>query len=154
VIPSPFAGWLRRRAFAQPLVVDPEDLNREAVANWCSWGQARLARTPVTAEGARAFVDAVVTRRRKELRRRHVAAGRMLFYCWRDELGSLEWSAVSSSHGKLPFGCRHDRRATLDTIVAEWLGWEMWHPDDPRAIADRKALAGKPTVLKVWVTEL
>jgi hypothetical protein len=83
------------------IVIDPTDINNEAMENlWC-FSPYEEELPGITAEGVAEFVRRMVEARGKQLQ-----GEAMLFYCWHDfQTRQLRFSLVSKSHGRLPFGC-------------------------------------------------
>ncbi|MDP9910962.1 hypothetical protein J2W27_003078 [Variovorax boronicumulans] len=128
-----FLRWLDM-AKDDAITIDADDINAEAVANmWC-FSPRDDELSAVSEEGLTELIEQLVDARRQWLLR-HSGSPAMTFYCWHDaQARQLRFSLVSSSHGRLPFGCavdtRHSHRSIAARIVAtDWLNEAYFSSD-------------------------
>lgn len=132
------------------IVVDATDINHEASSNLWSFSPDDEESLGITAEALADFIGQVLVARQKQL------SGNvpMLFYCWHEaQTRQLRFSLVSSTHGRLPFGCAIEPGAELASIAADivnkdWLNAE-WGQAGPDDICEEPALS-----LAVFVAHL
>ena len=107
------------------ILIDEDDINREAVKNWCTFSPKEEEMDGITPEAVAELVQAVAKDCREVLGEE--PSHSMLFYCWHDfQDRTLNFSLVSASHGRLPFGCTvietGDLRLVTDRIVMlDWI---------------------------------
>lgn len=79
----------------------------------------------------------------------------MTFYCWHDvQMRAIRFSLVSSSHGRLPFGCATRTvddllTVTRQVVERDWNSAVYFHDDLADAV-----LPDQEPVLDVWVHAL
>jgi hypothetical protein len=140
-------------AAGDAIVKDPGDIHAEANANLWTFSPGDEESDPITSEALQGFVLAILDER-QQWAKRHAVHG-MTFYCWHDfQLRAIRFSLVSSSYGRLPFGCRTRTADDLLTITRQsverdWNNAEYFHDD----MADAAGLDDE-YVLDVWVRAL
>jgi len=140
---------------AHELVVAADNVNIEARQNLWTFSIDVNRAAQMVRDDVEHFVLEIVAAWRQQLRERGAAP--MLFYCWHDgQAGQLRISAVSRSHGQLPFGCQLEQVAELSVVLNDWLR----SPDldgIPRvelesAGSERDPVSDSP--LPIWAAEL
>jgi len=140
-------AWL---AMAQDdeVLVDPDDINHEAMTNMWSFSPTDEETPYIEAADIVAFIGELIAARRSAL-----AGEEMLLYCWHDaQCRQLRFSLVSRSHGRLPFRC--ELRETQDlSLIAERVVNGDWRNENymqaPSEQGDEQEAA--PFVLPVFV---
>lgn len=101
------------------IVIDAADINHEASSNlWC-FSPCDDEFQGLSAAALVDFINQVMTARREKLS----GNSSMLFYCWHDaQTRQLRFSLVSSTHGRLPFGCAIDPSTELAAIAEQSSG--------------------------------
>lgn len=129
-----FSCWLDM-ARDDAITIDADDINAEAIANmWC-FSPHDDELDGVSEEGLAELIEQLVDARRQWLLQHHGSPA-MTFYCWHDaQVRQFRFSLVSSSHGRLPFGCetdtRHSPRSIAACIVAgDWLNEAYFSSSD------------------------
>lgn len=141
------ASWFAM-ANDDPVVIDPDDINHEAMSNMWRFSPTDEETPQIGAADIVEFIGQVIAARSSAL-----AGEAMLFYCWHDaQCRQLRFSLVSRSHGRLPF--RREVRATQDlSLIAERVvngDWRNAHfMQDPSEDADGQEAA--PFILPVFV---
>ncbi|MDC8759512.1 hypothetical protein [Janthinobacterium fluminis] len=140
--------WLKM-AKDDDVVVDPSNINHEAIENmWCFSPLEDEAPT-INAEDIVDFISQVIEDRRRKLRDKE-----MLFYCWHDfQCSQLRFSLVSRSHGRLPFGCELSETKEL-SIIANRVVNEDWRNDDHMQDALEQEHGQQRFALQVFVTNV
>jgi len=140
-------AWLEM-AQDDEVLVDPDDINHEAMTNMWSFSPTDEETPCIEAADIVEFIGQVITARRSAL-----VGEAMLLYCWHDaQCRQLRFSLVSRSHGRLPFRC--ELRETQDlSLIADRVvngDWRNEHymqaPSEP---GDEQEAA--PFVLPVFV---
>jgi hypothetical protein len=137
------------------IVIDEDDINEEAVKNWWSFSPTEEEDEGITAEAVAELVQAVIEDCRAVLSEPPPAP--MLFYCWHDfQDRTLNFSLVSASHGRLPFGCltiETDDLLLITTriVMLDWLHPAYFTPGDLNEEQDDDE---EPYILPVFVTRL
>jgi hypothetical protein len=149
-----FDGWLKKVS-AHSLLVQPDDINAEALANlhWLSL-ESEQARD-VTTECVQRLINDVVAAWRGQQRERSLPE--IVFYCWHDaQAGQLRISAVSRNHGRLPFGCQLEQVAELSVVVNDWLEspYRDGIPSRELQSDENARQEASDLVQAVWVTRL
>ncbi|MNQ78681.1 hypothetical protein D3C85_936020 [compost metagenome] len=91
-----------------PVVIDPDDINHEAINNMWSFSPTEEETPQMHAADIVEFIEQLIAARSSAL-----VGEEMLFYCWHDaQCRQLRFSLVSRSHGRLPFRC--ELRETQD----------------------------------------
>lgn len=134
------------------IVVDPEDINHEALANmWC-FSPGEDAASDVRPEDLAHFVGQVL-----EARRRRLAAdghAPMWFYCWHDaQTRQLRFSLVSVAHGRLPFRGPIQQGAALLAIAERAVHGDWFNPQWG-LVPDSGMADDEPSPLPVFVAHL
>lgn len=140
-------AWL---AMAQDdeVLVDPDDINHEAMTNMWSFSPTDEETPYIEAADIVEFIGQVIAARSSAL-----AGEAMLLYCWHDaQCRQLRFSLVSRSHGRLPFRCA--LRETQDlSLIAERVVNGDWRNENymqaPSEQGDEQEAA--PFVLPVFV---
>lgn len=119
VAPNPFIDWLDEVG-SDPVIIFPDDISAEARGNLWSFSLSEAQSATVRAADVLRFAERVLEARRAWLCARN--ANSMLCYWWHDDqAGQLRFSLVSTSHGRLPFGCSVAAAPNLQSIVQPWL---------------------------------
>jgi len=153
--PPPLDAWLGD-ATSGEVLVDPLQINREAIANLRFFAIPRGEAAPGV-EAVEAFVGAVVDARREQLEGRKSRS--MTMYWWHDVLaGQLRCSLVCSSHRRLPFGARVERLARVRPILDRWLASPWLNGIPLSAFTGDPAADPEPPprrhTIQVWATVL
>lgn len=134
---SPALGRWLSMARDDEIVIDAADINHEASSNlWC-FSPCDDESLGLSAAALVDFINQVMTARREKLS----GNSSMLFYCWHDaQTRQLRFSLVSSTHGRLPFGCAINPSAELAAVAEhiakkDWLNadWGKTGPNGPGA---------------------
>jgi hypothetical protein len=141
------------------ITIDEDDINEEAVKNWWSFSPTEEEEEGITAEAVAEFVQAVIENCREVLA--EPPPDPMFFYCWHDFVDrTLNFSLVSTSHGRLPFGSiivETDDLLLITTrvVMLDWLHPAYYTPADPeKDEEDGEKDEEKPFILPVFVTRL
>ena len=143
------------------IVIDEDDINHEAVKNWWSFSPTKEEMDGITPEALAELVRAVAEDCREVLSQE--PAHSMVFYCWHDfQDRTLNFSLVSASHGRLPFGCTvletDDLRLVTDRIVMlDWIkedDYIEWVCEDVEGDEDMEGGKEEPYILPVFATRL
>jgi hypothetical protein len=140
-------AWLEM-AQDDEVLVDPDDINHEAMTNMWSFSPTDEETPYIEAADIVEFIGQVIAARRSAL-----AGEEMLLYCWHDaQCRQLRFSLVSRSHGRLPFRCA--LRETQDlSLIAERVVNGDWRNENymqaPSEQGDEQEVA--PFVLTVFV---
>jgi hypothetical protein len=130
------------------VLVDPDDINHEAMTNMWSFSPTDEETPYIEAADIVEFIGQVIAARSSAL-----AGEAMLLYCWHDaQCRQLRFSLVSRSHGRLPFRCA--LRETQDlSLIAERVVNGDWRNENymqaPSEQGDEQEAA--PFVLPVFV---
>jgi hypothetical protein len=146
-------SWFRD-ALAGDVVIDPHDINREAIENLRFFALSGGPSTPDVV-AVEAFVSNVVEARAEHLRTRK--SRNMTMYWWHDvQAGHLRCSFVSTSHRRLPFGARVRRTGSVRLIVEEWLGspWLKGIPFDQLTCSSFDEPEPPRQTVRIWSTVL
>jgi hypothetical protein len=121
-IASTFLQRLPKVCADQILVDETQDgLNKEANANLWGFGLTKDQARDTSVEGVVAFILAVRDARDQQIIERFGRDYKMAMYCWFDgQMGSLRFSLVSYSHGKLPLGAPLKMTNSIEDIVSEF----------------------------------
>ena len=151
--PDVLSRWLSSLA-DDSLGIDAEDINAQAVANLCCFSPTDAETPQLDVAGVQRFVEKVLARRRRWLAARQ--APPMRFYAWHDaQARQLRMSAVSSSHGQLPFRCAVVETPDLEAVVREIVegDWQKTgYGTDPLGCLPDADPA--PFALRVFVAEM
>jgi hypothetical protein len=144
------------------IYIDEEDISSEAIENLWHFSPTEDEEEGLTAEAVAELVRAVIEDFRETLAEPPPTP--MLFYCWHDfQARQLRFSLVSTSHGRLPFGCtvvETDDLMLITTrvVILDWLNPAYFWPlsDEERAELKEKEEEDddKPFYLPVFVTPL
>jgi hypothetical protein len=136
-------------AESDEIVVDSQDVNREARENMWVFSPRDDQLGRIDADTVMRFLNEIIRSRRADPSDN--AAPEMDFYCWHDhQARQLRFSLVSSSHGCLPFACAIKEVGLLgivDSVVHDWLNPSWGEEDD-------SAGTGLPVDLPVFVLKL
>jgi len=146
--------WLNE-VCVHELVVAADNINIEASQNLWTFSIDVNRAAAMVRDDVEHFVLKIVAAWHRQRRERRLAP--MLFYCWHDaQAGQLRISAVSGSHGRLPFGGQPEQVPDLSVIVTDWLR-SPYHDGIPRVEFESAGSAREPVSdsrLSIWVTEL
>ena len=107
---KPVYAWLEM-AQDDDVLIDPDDINHEAINNMCSFSPTEEETPQMHAADIVEFIEELIAARSSAL-----VGENMLFYCWHDaQCRQLRYSLVSRSHGRLPFRC--ELRETQDLAL-------------------------------------
>lgn len=132
------------------VVIDPENINHEAISNMWSFSPTEAETPQMHAADIVEFIRELVAARSGAL-----GGENMLFYCWHDaQCRQLRFSLVSRAHGRLPFRC--DLRETQDlALIAERVvngDWRNRHVmQAPSEEEDEQEQEQVPFILPVFV---
>lgn len=143
--------------------IDEDDINEEACGNWWEFSPTDEEMEGITPEALEEFIQAVIEDCRTVLAEDPPHS--MLFYCWHDfQVRTLNFSLVSTSHGRLPFGCivieTDDLRLVTDRIVMlDWIkgkdyiqDWVCEDFEEGQVYEEEEE--EEPYILPVFVTRL
>jgi hypothetical protein len=136
------ARWFELAA-DDSVLKDSADINAEANENLWSFSPSEQEDNKITSEELQLFVFAIMDNRRRWLRQH--ALSDMTFYCWHDfQARAIRFSLVSSSHSRLPFGCKTKMVTDLLTITQHIVDrdWNNdcifeWTNDDTGSVAEQ-----------------
>ena len=107
---KPVYAWLEM-AQDDDVLIDPDDINHEAINNMWSFSPTEEETPQMHAADIVEFIEELIAARSSAL-----VGENMLFYCWHDaQCRQLRYSLVSRSHGRLPFRC--ELRETQDLAL-------------------------------------
>lgn len=131
--------------------INPQDINAEAIANLRCFSPNDEETLLLDVVGVQRFVEAGLVRRRRWLAARQ--APPMRFYAWHDaQARQLRMSAVSSSHGRLPFRCAVVETSDLEAVVRQVVEGDWQNPGYGAQPTEVEPDDGKePFVLQVFV---
>ncbi len=134
--------------------INPQDINAEAIANLRCFSPNDEETLLLDVVGVQRFVEAGLARRRRWLAARQ--APPMRFYAWHDaQARQLRMSAVSSSHGRLPFRCAVVETPDLEAVVREIVEGDWQNPGYGTDPLDSLPDADPPPfALRVFVAEM
>lgn len=147
---SPFAEWIAEVA-ADPIVIDPEDINHEAWSNLWMFSITQEQAKTVEAEDIIRLFQHVVAVRDASVRACPDLPEGMWFYLWHDDQAlQLRFSMVSRGHGALPFGRALAALPDPTPIIFDFLkGYHDYIPFE-----DMEIIEGSPSLDDVKEPEL